>query len=65
MCCGINEHILGSMTPVVILKYCVIKQVLHVEQQIVKRRVKRDFSLPTDPLWNAEWYLVRQTLSNK
>ena len=37
----------------------ILKQVLHVEQQVVKRRVKRDFSLPTDPLWNAEWYLVR------
>lgn len=39
-----------------------LTQVLHVEQQVVKSRVKRDFTLPSDPLWSAQWYLVSSML---
>lgn len=36
-----------------------------MEQQEAKRRIKRDFSLPTDPLWNAQWYLVGHPSTSK
>ena len=33
-------------------------QVLLAEQQIAKRRVKRDYTSPTDQMWPKQWYLV-------
>ena len=34
-------------------------QIKWVEQQVAKRRVKRDVqSLFTDPMWPKQWYLV-------
>eukprot|EP00118_Oscarella_pearsei_P006471 m.29220 g.29220 ORF g.29220 m.29220 type:complete len:693 (+) comp31150_c0_seq3:24-2102(+) len=35
-------------------------EVKWVEQQVSKRRVKRNFQMPQDPLWHRQWYLLRQ-----
>lgn len=34
-------------------------QVKSVEQQVVLKRVKRDYHPPTDAKWAQQWYLVR------
>jgi len=37
----------------------VVFQVKWMEQQVVKRRVKRDVqSMFNDPMWPQQWYLV-------
>ena len=33
-------------------------QVVYAEQQIAKRREKRDYSTPSDAMWPKQWYLV-------
>ena len=38
-------------------------KVVHVEQQRIKRRVKRKYSSPSDAQWPAQWYLVSDNQS--
>ena len=53
-----EPHVCGDLPTVVYALSCALVQVAFAEQQIIKPRERKSYSVPQDPLFPFQWSLV-------